>query len=65
MGLSLKDSETFGYLSKERDIKIARIMYAEGEEKQKILKYTELSEDEFTKEVVNALSKNSDAKNTH
>lgn len=52
MGLSLEDSETFCYLAKERSIKIAKNMFKAGVDKEEILYYTELTEEEFIKEVV-------------
>lgn len=56
MKLSLADSETLGYLAKERSIKITRNMFKAGIDKEEILYYTELTE-EFIKEVVEKVNK--------
>jgi len=56
MGLSLENSETFGYLAKERSIKIAKNMFKAGVDKEEILYYTELKEEEFIKEVVDKVN---------
>ncbi len=56
MSLILENSETLGYLAKERSIKIAKNMFNAGVDKEKILHYTELTEEEFIKEVVNKVN---------
>ncbi len=55
MGLELKKSETFGYLAKKRDIEIAKKMYVGGMNKEEIIHYTELTEEEFENKVVKRL----------
>lgn len=47
----------FGYLAKERSIKIAKNMFKAGVDKEEILYYTELIEEEFIKEVVEKVNK--------
>lgn len=67
MGLSVKDSETGKLLAKDIDIQIATKMYKEmigikngTWNKEDILRITELTEEEFQKEVVEKVQKESE-----
>jgi len=52
MGLSVKESETGRLLLKDRDIEIAKKMFLAKKDIKEILEFTELTEEEFQKEVV-------------
>ncbi|KZL91699.1 hypothetical protein [Clostridium magnum] len=57
MILSLKDSETWGYLARDRSIQITKNMFEAGMNIEEILYYnTELLE-EFIQEVLNKVKK--------
>jgi hypothetical protein len=64
MGLSLRDSETGQLWAKDRDIHTATKMFRAGEEIRKILEYTELTEEEFQREVIEKINAETN-KNTH
>lgn len=52
MGLSIRTSQTARCFMRERDIENAQRLYLRGWEKLLILEATELTEDEFEKEVL-------------
>ncbi|MBD7913479.1 hypothetical protein [Clostridium cibarium] len=56
MGLSIRSSETARCFMRERDIENAQRLYLKGWEKSLILEATELTEDEFEKEVLQKYS---------
>jgi hypothetical protein len=55
MALSMNDSPTAKLFIKEYQIRVAKRMFKDGYDKQKILEILELSEKEFDKEVVNKI----------
>lgn len=57
MGLSVKDSETGKLLAKDIYIEMAKKMFMANKDVKEILEFTELTEEEFQKEVVDKIKK--------
>lgn len=57
MGLSVKDSETGKLIAKDIYIDMAKKMFMANKDIKEILQFTELTEEEFQKEVVDKVKK--------